>query len=69
MNLIMFCYNFLRTTNILGFDKMLEAIKNWQPDYSKVVSALKIALFGSIYRQNKRSIFLSFYPLSKLKAA
>jgi transposase len=44
MNLIMFCYNFLRTKNILGFDKMLEAIKNWQPDYSKVVCVLKTSL-------------------------
>jgi len=37
MNLIMFCYNFMRTKNILGFDKMLETIKNWQPDYRKIV--------------------------------
>jgi Transposase DDE domain len=67
MNGIMFCYNFLRTTNILGFDRMLKAIQNWQPDYSKVVGTLKTALIRSIYRQNKGSIFLSFYPVSKLK--
>ncbi len=35
MNLIMFCYNFLRTKNILGFEIMLNTIKNWQPGYSK----------------------------------
>jgi transposase len=69
MNLIMFCYNFLRTTNILGFDKMLKGIQNWQPDYSKVVGALKTALIRSIYRQNEGAFFLNFYPLSKLKAA
>jgi hypothetical protein len=69
MNLIMFCYNFLRTTNILGFDKMLKAIQNWQPDYSKVVGALKTALIRSIYRQNEGTFFLNFYPLIKLKTA
>ena len=27
MNLIMFCYHFMRTKNILGFEKMLQAIQ------------------------------------------
>ncbi len=57
MNLIMFCYNFLRTKNILGFDKMLETIKNWQPDYSKVICALKNSFIKIIYRQNEPSLF------------
>ncbi len=35
MNLIMFCYNFMRTKNILGHEKMLQAILNWKPDYNK----------------------------------
>lgn len=68
MNLIMFCYNFLRTKNILGFDKMLEAIKNWQPDYSKIVCALKNRFIKMIYRQNKTSLFLQTHPLLFLKA-
>ena len=68
MNLIMFCYNFLRTKNILGFDKMLETIKNWQPDYSKIVCALKNGLIKMIYIQNKPSFFFNSYPLSFLKA-
>jgi len=59
MNLIMLCYNFMRTKNILGFDKMLEAINNWQPDYNKVVCALKKALIQMIYIKNVPSIFLS----------
>ena len=50
MNLIMFCYNFMRTKNILGFEKMLKAIQNWQPDYNKVVCALKMAIIKMIYR-------------------
>lgn len=59
MNLIMFCYNFLRTKNILGFEKMFEAIQNWQPDYSKVVSVLKNGFIKMIYSQNKPSFFLT----------
>jgi hypothetical protein len=37
MNLIMFCYNFMRTKNILGFEKMLQALQNWQTDNRKIV--------------------------------
>ena len=69
MNLVMFCYNFLRTKNILGFDKMLEAIQNWQPDYSKVVCALKEGFIKMIYSQNKASIFSDRHTLFFLKAA
>lgn len=69
MNLIMFCYNFLQTKNILGFDKMLETIKNWQPDYTKVVCTLKNDLAKMIYRQNKASHFLNSPPSFFLKAA
>ena len=68
MNLIMLCYNFLRTKNILGFDKMLEAIKNWQPDYSKIVCALKNGFIKMIFRQNEPSHFLNQYSIYFLKA-
>ena len=68
MNLIMFCYNFLRTNNILGFNKMLEAIKNWQPDYSKIVCALKNGFIKALYIQNRPSFIFNSYPLSFLKA-
>ena len=68
MNLIMFCYNFLRTKNILGFDKMLETIKNWQPDYSKIVCALKNRINKMIYTQNKPSLFFNTYSIYFLKA-
>lgn len=44
MNLIMFCYNFMRTKTMLGFEKMLQTIKNRQPDYRKVICLLKSAL-------------------------
>jgi transposase len=68
MNLIMFCYNFMRTQNILGFDKMLQAIQNWKPDYSKVVCAIKNAILQLIYNQNERSVFSNSHRLIFLKA-
>lgn len=69
MNLIMFCYNFLRTTNILGFEKMLTAINNWQPDYNKVVCWFKTAFTKAIYSQNKPLFFWYNYPLLFQKVA
>ena len=69
MNLIMFCYNFMRTKNILGFEKMMQTIKNWQPDYSKIVCALKKAFIKSHYRQNEASLFLNSYPIYFFKTA
>jgi transposase len=69
MNLIMFCYNFMRTINILGFEKMLETIQNWQPNYSKIVCTLKMALIKTICRQNAPLHFLQLHPLLFLRAA
>ena len=69
MNLIMFCYNFMRTKNILGFDKMLQAIKNWQPDYTKVVCPFKKAIIKAIYSQNESSFFWNNYSLLFSKAS
>lgn len=68
MNLIMFCYNFLRTKNILGFDKMLQAIQNWQPDYDKVICALKNTLIKAIYGQNATSTFFNSSRFFFMKA-
>ena len=58
MNLIMFCYNFMRTKNIMGIEKMMQAIQKWTPDYNKVICALKNALIKAIYSQNVPSNFL-----------
>ena len=44
MNLIMLTYNIKRTLSIVGFTKMLEAIQNWQPDYTRIVCAFKNAI-------------------------
>lgn len=57
MNLIMFCYNFMRTKNILGFDKMLKAIQSWNPDYNKVIHAIKKAFTETKYSQKTSKLF------------
>ena len=69
MNLIMFCYNFMRTKNILGFDQMLKAIQNWQPDYTKIVCTSKTAFIKCICKQNIPLDFLPCSPLLFFKAA
>ena len=68
MNLIMFCYNFMRTKNILGFDKMLQAIQNWTPDYKSVIGALKNALIKTICSPNGQPYFFTAHGLLFLKA-
>lgn len=69
MNLIMFCYNFMRTKNLLGFEKMLQSIQKWKPDYRKIVCAFKKALLQRIYSQNKPVQFLNSYPFLNLQTA
>jgi hypothetical protein len=59
----------MRTKNILGFDKMLEVIKNWQPDYSKVVLPLKTALIKVIGNPNGFLFFYNIRHLSFYKTA
>lgn len=69
MSLIMLCYNFMRTKNILGFDDMIKAIQKWQPDYQKVVLPLKTALLKPFYSLHKPLCFLSNSSSAFLKAA
>jgi len=69
MNLIMLCYNFMRTRNILGFEKMLKGIQTWIPDYDKVICVLKITLLNVILRQNEHPVFLNIGCSIFLKAA
>jgi len=68
MNLIMFCYNFMRTKNILGFKEMLQAIEKWTPDYSKVVCTIKTRFINVIYSQIEQLIFSRIFQTSFLKA-
>ena len=69
MNLIMFCYNFMRTKNILGFEKMMLAIKNWSPDYNKVPGFIKSAVTALIYYTFKQPGFKQLYATSLIRAA
>ena len=69
MNLMMFCYNFMRTRNIMGFEKMLQAIGKWSPDYNKVVGFIKRAIIESIYSQNAQPKFKRPYLLFIMKAS
>lgn len=69
MNLIMLCYNFMRTKSILGFAKTLQAIENWQPDYSKVACTFKMLFIRVLYLQNTPLIFSNLLRLSFYKAA
>jgi len=67
MNLIMLVYNLKRTMSILGFEKMMQAIENWKPDYEKVICSLKNRFMKMIYCQNERFNFLSINQLIFLK--
>ena len=69
MNLIMLVYNIKRTLSIVGFTKMLEAIQNWQPDYTRIVCALKNAIIKLIYGPDRPFNFLKQNRLIFLKAA
>ena len=68
MNLIMLMYNIRRTLSILGFEKMMQAIESWKPDYRRATSTLKMLLMKMDYPQNERFIFLSVNRLIFLKA-
>ena len=67
-NLIMFCYNFMRTKSILGFDKMLQAIQNWKPNYRKVICAFKTKLLQQIGSQYNSIQFLFYLRFKFLPA-
>lgn len=69
MNLIMFCYNFMRTKNILGFDKMMQLIEKWAPDYNKVACTIKNWLINAIYNPIQQLFFCRKTKPVFLKAA
>jgi transposase len=61
MNLIMLVYNIKRTLSLLGFTKMLQALQNWKPDYSKVLCQF---ISGQI-RLHWKQIVELFFPSRK----
>jgi len=44
MGLIFTAYNFVRAKNILGFDKFMQLLQNWEPDYTGFCFLVKIWL-------------------------
>jgi transposase len=50
MGLIFTAYNFVRVKNILGFDKFMHLLQNWEPDYSGFYFSLKFWLSKIIFR-------------------
>lgn len=62
----LYLYGYL---NKIRSSRKLQAIQNWQPDYAKVVCALKKAIIKVIYGRNKRSGFLpiSVMPVFKVE--
>lgn len=69
MNLIMFCYNFMRTKNILGFQNMMQAIQNWSPDYDKVPGFTKTAIILILYRRSEHPVFERSNELFSIRVA
>lgn len=65
-SLIYLAYNFMRTKNILGFDKMLEALNNWKPNYPE---GFGFFIFRLFYLRYKLSEILVIPPLTKKVAA
>ena len=57
MNLIMLCYNIRRTFTILGFEKLLQRINTWTPDYSKVLCSYFLAFIEGIFNLNQSPMF------------
>lgn len=64
MGLIYIAYNFVRVKNILGFDKFMELLQNWQPDYSGFHFLSVLRSFFSSFRL--RQFFLLILPPRKL---
>jgi transposase len=69
MNLIMLVYNIKRTLSILGFTKMLQALQNWQPDYSKVLCQFISNQMRQYWRQLVELFFLTENPSFNIKTS
>jgi transposase len=68
MNLIMLVYNIKRTLSILGFEKMLQAIQTWKPDYDKV-SGNYLYRRIRLYVKSLAEIFFSIQKITALLRA
>ena len=68
MNLIMLVYNIKRTMSILGFEKMMQALQNWKPDYSKLLWLFLLGQIRFNWKQLMESFFLpeKYIPIVRL---
>ncbi len=69
MNLIMLVYNIKRTLSILGFTKMMEALQNWKPDYSRFAFSFLWHQIRMIWSQTVTMFFSENKITSRLRAA
>lgn len=69
MNLIMLVYNIKRTLSILGFEKLMQAIENWRPDYSRTVYSYLQHQLRMILGQTTTLFFSANKITSQLRAA
>jgi transposase len=58
MNLIALVYDLKRTMNIMGIDKLLNALKTWTPDYRKALYIIKRVFMRHIFSSNQPHRFL-----------
>ena len=63
--LIMTVYNMKRSMNILGFEKLLERLKSWTPDYRRLSGTINWQLFSEHYRN---LFFLGINLLLKMRS-
>lgn len=68
MNLIMLVYNIKRTLSILGFEKMLEALQSWKPDYSPISFSFLWHQFKTNWKRMGRIVFLNEKNLSGIRS-
>jgi len=68
MNLIMLVYNIKRTVSILGFEKMLQAIQTWKPDYSRIIYSFLQQQVRLIWSQTVTLFFSENKITSQLRA-
>lgn len=69
MNLIMLVYNIKRTLSLLGFEKMVEALQNWKPDYSKLLCRFLLAQIRSNWKRSAELFFSSGKNIFRLRLA
>jgi len=67
MNLIMLVYNIKRTLSLLGFTKMLQALQNWKPDYSKMLCQFISNQMRRYWGQLVELFFLTANPSFNIK--